>query len=68
MTAAVNMAMARDEECNSLNPKESFEQLKRYSDLIQQHKLVLETKLDKFLGSRKARLISWLIKMLSKSA
>ena len=50
--------MARDEECKSLNPKESFEQLKRYSDLIQQHKLVLEKRLDKFLSSRKARLIN----------
>lgn len=68
MTSAVNMSMARDEECKSLNPKESFEQLKRYSDLIQQHKQALERKLDTFLGSRKVRFINWLIKILSKSA
>lgn len=68
MTAAINMSMERDEEYKSLNPKESFEQLKRSSDLIQLHRLALEKRLDKFLGSRKARLITRLIKILSKSA
>lgn len=68
MTVAINESIFREEDCNSLNPKKSFEQLKRYSDLIQQHRLVLETRLDKFLSSRKARLINLLIKVLSKSA
>jgi hypothetical protein len=65
---ATNLSMSRDEECKSLNPKESFEQLMRYSELIQQHKRMFEEKLERYLISRKTKLINLLIKKLSKSA
>lgn len=67
MTVATNLSMSQDEECKSINPKESYEQLKRYSEMIQQHKHTLEERLEHYLSSRKARLINWLIKTLSKS-
>lgn len=67
MTVATHLSMSRDEECKSINPKESFEQLKRHSELIQQHKHTLEERLEHYLSSRKARLINWLIRTLSKS-
>ncbi len=68
MTAATNLSMPHDEEFKSLKPKESYEQLKRYAELIEKRKRVLEEKLERYLESRRARLINWLIKALSKSA
>jgi hypothetical protein len=67
MRVATNLSMSRDEECRSINPKESFEQLKRYSELIQKHERTLEERLEHYLSSTEVRLINWLIKMLSKS-
>lgn len=65
---ATNMSLSRDKEFTALNPKESFEQLKRYSELIQQHQQTVKERLEGYLRSRKARLINWLIKVLANSA
>ena len=65
---AINQSMSQDDECRSLNPKGSYEQLKRHSDLIQQHRRMLEERLDQYLKSIKARLINLLISKLSKLA
>lgn len=67
MTAATSLSMAQDEELKSLKPKESYEHLKRYTELIQQHKHVLEERLERYLKSRRAKIINWLIRTLSKS-
>ena len=63
---ATNQSMSRDDECKALNPKTSYEQLVRHTELIQQHKRMFENMLERYLISRKARLINWLINKLSK--
>jgi hypothetical protein len=65
---ATNISLSHDEEYKPLNPKESFEQLKRQVELVQEHKQILIERLECYLRSRKVRLISWLIKTISKSA
>jgi hypothetical protein len=50
----------------ALDPKKSYEQLMRRIVLVQEHRQMLTERIDHYLRSKEARLISWLIKSLPK--
>lgn len=66
LTVAANISLSRDKEYKSLDPKKSYEQLMRQIVLVQEHRQMLTERIDRYLRSKEARLISWLIKSLPK--
>jgi hypothetical protein len=66
LTVAANISLSRDKAYKSLDPKKSYEQLMRQIVLVQEHRQMLTERIDHYLRSKEARLISWLIKSLPK--